>query len=851
MRALSLRFGGVLTGLLLTLLLPAASAGGDQPPSPARDRVDLYGDPLPEGVLARLGTARFRHGNGASVAFLPDGKTILTFGADRTFRYWDLATGRQVREQRQPKEGYLTFGAVLTHDGGLAAYSEDNITLTLWDTSRHEARHQLPLNVRFSKQLAFSPDGKTVVVADYNGVLKTFDVSTGQERLLGKLKRAISTMFFAADGTLVTECPGGELHLWDLARGQVRSQLTLPENCYLAGVSPDSRILAIRKFVPPDTYGLEFWDATGKPAAGWTAPPPQETRGVQFTPDGKTVLIVTRNSVMVWDPFAGKTLHAYPAVQASRIVFSPDGKKAAAFGLHWGHEPYGATLFVFDLTNGASHPANAPERGHLYEVQTVAFAPDGRLVATACKEDSSVRLWQAETSRLVRSFSIPELVFRALTFTADGKHLLLGTRSAILRWNLATGKEVGRYLYSEADKPEELNLSFMQLTDDGKTLLAVVNTGFKTRQYRLLAWDVTSGKLRSIPLSAALSPYSYYSHFSPDGRLLALVGGGIHDTTTGAKLLHFAVMGSTPRTPVVFSRDGTLLAAGPVPIIRRLNGQEVKTTGIQVWELATALPVVQLETGEVPHAAFTPDGRAFITADRDGLTRWDLVTGRAVVRKPAHAPLYGSYGPSFASSFALAADGRTAVTGHTDTTALIWDLAPPPTPPAAPLTAEQQEAAWADLAGADAGRAFAALARLADVPEQTTPWLRERLTPAKAPPVEELRQLITDLDASQFNRREKATARLLELGEEAHAVLRDTLKGRLSIEARRRIESLMAEPRVVRLPEVRRHLRVVRLLEMIGNAEARRLLEKLVSGAPEARPTREAKAALGRLERRR
>jgi hypothetical protein len=116
--------------------------------------------------------------------------------------------------------------------------------------------------------------------------------------------------------------------------------------------------------------------------------------------------------------------------------------------------------------------------------------------------------------------------------------------------------------------------------------------------------------------------------------------------------------------------------------------------------------------------------------------------------------------------------------------------------------------------------------------------------------VEDLRQLIADLDAPQFDRREKATARLLELGEDAHAVLRATLNGRVSQEVRRRIEGLMANPLLVRMPEARRRVRVVRLLEMIGNAEAQRLLERLASGASEARPTREAKAALGRLERR-
>src|SRR6516165_7651395 len=51
------------------------------PPADVRPRVDSFGDLLPTGAMARLGTVRFRQGNTIhAVAISPDGKTIASAG---------------------------------------------------------------------------------------------------------------------------------------------------------------------------------------------------------------------------------------------------------------------------------------------------------------------------------------------------------------------------------------------------------------------------------------------------------------------------------------------------------------------------------------------------------------------------------------------------------------------------------------------------------------------------------------------------------------------------------------------------------------------------------------------------
>src|SRR5262245_20884712 len=65
---------------------------------PAETRADALGDPLPEGATARLGTTRMRHGEPVSVvAFLGDGKSLLSIAGDGVVRVWDTATGKELR----------------------------------------------------------------------------------------------------------------------------------------------------------------------------------------------------------------------------------------------------------------------------------------------------------------------------------------------------------------------------------------------------------------------------------------------------------------------------------------------------------------------------------------------------------------------------------------------------------------------------------------------------------------------------------------------------------------------------------------------------------------------------------
>jgi hypothetical protein len=166
------------------------------------------------------------------------------------------------------------------------------------------------------------------------------------------------------------------------------------------------------------------------------------------------------------------------------------------------------------------------------------------------------------------------------------------------------------------------------------------------------------------------------------------------------------------------------------------------------------------------------------------------------------------------------------------------------------LDGKALEKLWADLSGDDAPKAYAAGWKLVAAPEKAITFMKDRLAPAVTPEPKRVRQLIADLDSDKFAVREQASKELEKLGEIVEPALRQALKGQPSPELRRRVETLLALPATVRSPEVLRRIRAIQVLERIGSADARHMLENVAKGAPAARESQDALAALQRLKTR-
>jgi WD40 repeat protein len=840
-------FPGRLSGLLsiVVVLIGNRLTAQELPPvnqkSPAAAPapLDLHGDPLPPGVLARLGATRFRHpAPGFQAVFSADGKLVFSAGrGSNHLCVWDFATGKKLREFQLEAIGYhnsfsadgklfATGGRKLqvvdTKSGkevhqfkgqygvqGGPAFSRDGKrlaevnfdkgqTVTVWDLVSGKAIYQVPSGPnRYVTALALSPDGKTLAYADNQGVIQLSDVSDSKNvRNLSGQKHFLQTLVFSPDGkTLASAGYDGFVGLWDVAAGKEIRQLTVGGGYYQRlAFSPDGNLLAVT-----GNGSIHIWDmAAGKMLRQWQAEYPDS---VAFSTDGKMLVSgsQTTSALRFWETTTGKEINAPIGHHGpvTKVAFSDDGK----------HVFSGA-----DRTVRSWEATGAGEKRLVFWQSSLAFSADGSVLATGhgsyANAPSNVGLWS------LRDPLQPKLLKKLpdggsiLALSADGRLVASAQQQQTIRiWDTASGKERGQCKLENHD-----HVVSVALSPDGKTLAAstLVRSQFKGGEQggTVRLWDVATNKsLRAMTVQGgtvaqADGSYVYMAaggplSFSPDGKFLFMNQASRAWDVASGREMPFPDMPAQSRC-VAFSRDGRFCA---------WSAPEKKTPAVQILETASGRRMLLL-----------------------------------------------SQSPSNVAALAFSPDGRRLATGHDDSTTLIWDLTGRLTAAftraGVSLSGPDLQKRWSHLAGPDSAAAYRALWDLVLSPEESVALLERNLRPAEGPTKSQIDKLIKDLDSDKFATRTRASRDLEDLGELGESGLRQTLQANPSLESQRRIEFILeklATP--LADPERLRAVRAVTVLEYIGTPASRRLLEAMTKGAPGAILTREAQGSLERLTR--
>ncbi|GLZ29198.1 hypothetical protein Lesp02_13880 [Lentzea sp. NBRC 105346] len=465
------------------------------------------------------------------VAFNPDTTVLATAGP--TAQLWDvrprepvsmgLAADHEVTGVAFSSSGMLAIAGpdgrvflqdklVLTAKGPVSglAFSPDGRTLAVADET-HAISLVTDTAVAFPgpdvlvRGLAFTADGTRLALGGNDGVIRIMDVPARQEIARLTQPNRVRDVAFSRDGSLLaSSSSAGRAYLWHQPLSNPTGHATELQGIY---AHPPSGLVATTASLDPT---VRLWRTDWQkltPLATLTGHT-DSVHAVAFHPSGSTAATASRDrTVRLWDVESSSPLAVLDGYRetVSRLAWSPDGKRLAT-----GDDA--GDLVLWDVTNPRAAVRLATLADNVRNVNAIAFSPDSRLVASG-NTDRTVRLWDiGSTPRQIAKLTGFREAVTGVAFSADGK-LLAGSgldRTARL-WNVAdTG-----LLSTVTDQSGPIRSVWF--SPDNRSLISTSGDS-STR-----LWDITDPR-QPAPGAVLRSPDANVANvfFTPDGRRIAV-----------------------------------------------------------------------------------------------------------------------------------------------------------------------------------------------------------------------------------------------------------------------------------------------------------------------------------------
>jgi WD40 repeat protein len=286
-----------------------------------------------------------------------------------------------------------------------------------------------------------------------------------------------------------------------------------------------------------------------------------------------------------------------------------------------------------------SYPALPNLKGHSARVNSAAFSPSGKLLASV-SNDMTVKLWDTKTWQELATLKGHSAIVNSVSFSPDGQTLASADADGNVKlWNTSTLRQLAAI---QAD-PGEVHLAF---SPDGKILAFDFDRSVKLIDTS--TWQETKAFEVGYVDSIA---------FSPDGKTLAVGDSSsvtLRDAGTGAELTTITRYLESV-TSLAFSPDGKLLASA-------------SKTSLRLWDRTSRqeLPPLKGHSNLVYAVAFSPDSKTLASVSYDKTVKlWDTSTWKELATLQGHS--------AGASSVAFSPDGKTLASTGDEADIKLWD----------------------------------------------------------------------------------------------------------------------------------------------------------------------------------